>query len=70
LVWKDCGYWSLTEDGKKVSVVLKRQRYVVNLEEAKAVLEGKHFGPIEVPQEEKNLVPSSDLTPRSVQYGN
>ena len=40
-MWKDCGYLSLTKDGKKVSVVVKRIRYIANLEELKAVLEGK-----------------------------
>ena len=38
---KDCGYLSLTKDGKKVSVVVKRVRYIASLEEVKAVLEGK-----------------------------
>ncbi|MGD0203229.1 MAG: hypothetical protein ABSC20_04905 [Candidatus Bathyarchaeia archaeon] len=28
MVWKDCGYLSLTKDGKKVSVVVKHVRYV------------------------------------------
>lgn len=41
MVWKDCGYLSLTKDGKKVSVVVKHIRYVVNLEEFKEVLDGK-----------------------------
>ena len=40
-MWKECGYLSLTKVGKKVSVVVKHVRYVANLEEAKAVLEGK-----------------------------
>jgi hypothetical protein len=39
--WKDCGYLSLTKDGKKVSVVIKHVRYIANLDELKAVLEGK-----------------------------
>ena len=41
MVWKDCGYFSLTKDGKKVSVVIHHVRYLLNLEEAKAVVEGK-----------------------------
>jgi hypothetical protein len=41
MVWKDCGYLSLTKDGKKVSVVVHHVRYFINLEEAKAVLESK-----------------------------
>jgi hypothetical protein len=41
MVWKDCGYLSLTKDCKKVSVVVKHTRYVANLDELKAVLEGK-----------------------------
>jgi len=40
-MWKDCGYLSLAKSGNKVAVVVKCQRYVVGLEEAKAVLEGK-----------------------------
>lgn len=41
MVWKDCGYVSLTKDGKKVSVVVKKVRYVAKLEDVKAVLDGK-----------------------------
>jgi len=41
MVWKDCGYLSLTKDGKRVLVVLKRSRYVLSLEEAREVLAGK-----------------------------
>ena len=41
MVWKDCGYLSLSKDGKKVSVVVKKIRYFVGLEEAKEVLDGK-----------------------------
>jgi hypothetical protein len=40
-MWKDCGYLSLTKDEKKVSVVVKKVRYFVSLEEAKEVLDGK-----------------------------
>lgn len=39
-MWKDCGYLSLTKDGKKLSVVIKKVRYFVSLTEAKEVLEG------------------------------
>lgn len=38
MVWKDCGYLSLTKDGKKVSVVIKKVRYFVVLAEVKDVL--------------------------------
>lgn len=41
MVWKDCGYVSLTRDGKKILVVLKRVRYVASLEELREVLDGK-----------------------------
>jgi hypothetical protein len=41
MVWKDCGYFSLTKDGKKVSIVIKKVRYFAVLEEAKAVLDGR-----------------------------
>jgi hypothetical protein len=40
-MWKDCGYLSLTKNGKKVAVVVKHARYVVSLEEAREVLSGK-----------------------------
>lgn len=39
--WKHCGYFTLTKDGTKVSVVVHHIRYVLNLEEVKAVVEGK-----------------------------
>lgn len=39
--WRSCGYLSLTKDGKKVTVMVKHVRYVANLNELKAVLEGK-----------------------------
>ncbi|MGD0496696.1 MAG: hypothetical protein ABSB28_11790 [Candidatus Bathyarchaeia archaeon] len=41
MVWKDCGYLSLSKDGKKVSVVVKKARYIANLEELRKVLDGK-----------------------------
>lgn len=41
MVWKDCGYLSLTKSGKKLLVVVKRVRYVVDLDGVKAVLDGK-----------------------------
>lgn len=40
MVWKDCGYFSLTKDGKKVSIVIKKVRYFAVLEEVKTVLDG------------------------------
>jgi hypothetical protein len=41
MVWKDCGYISLTKDGKKVAVVVKKVRYMAKLEELRKVLDGK-----------------------------
>lgn len=41
MVWKDCGYVSYTKSGKQILVVLKRQRYVVKIDELKQVLDGK-----------------------------
>jgi hypothetical protein len=38
---KDCGYFTLTKNGKKVSVVIHHVRYLLNLEDAKVVLDGK-----------------------------
>ena len=39
--WADCGYLTISKSGKVLSVVVKNQRYVVNLEEAAEVLDGK-----------------------------
>jgi hypothetical protein len=39
--WKDCGYLTISKKGNVLSVVVKNQRYVVNLEEAAEVLDGK-----------------------------
>ena len=39
--WKDCGYISLTKDGKNVTVKVKKVGYFVKLAELKEVLEGK-----------------------------
>ena len=39
--WKDCGYISLTKDEKKVTVVVKKVRYLANLDELKAVVNGE-----------------------------
>lgn len=41
MVWKDCGYFTVTKKGTAVSVVIKHVRYHLKLEEVKAVLEGK-----------------------------
>lgn len=41
MVWKDCGYLSLTKDGKKVSVVVKKVRYFMVLDEVRDVLDKK-----------------------------
>jgi hypothetical protein len=41
MVWKDCGYLSLTKDGMKVAVIIKHFQYVLSLEESREVLEGK-----------------------------
>jgi hypothetical protein len=41
MVWKDCGYLSLSKNGESVSVVVKHVRYFAKLEELKDVLEGK-----------------------------
>lgn len=38
MVWKDCGYLSLTKDGKKVSFVIKKVRYIAKLEEVRRLL--------------------------------
>jgi hypothetical protein len=39
--WADCGYITLSKSGKVLSVVVKHQRYVANLEETEEVLDGK-----------------------------
>lgn len=41
VVWKSCGYISLTKDGKKLKVVIKKQVYIAKLDDVKAVLDGK-----------------------------
>ena len=41
MVWKDCGYFSLTKDKKGVAVVVKHTRYYLKFEEVKEVVEGK-----------------------------
>jgi len=43
MVWKDCGYFSLTKNGQKVSVVIKHVRYFLVLQ-VKDVLGGsRHY---------------------------
>ena len=37
----DVGYLSLTKDRKMVSITVKQVRYLVSLEEVRAVLDGK-----------------------------
>jgi hypothetical protein len=41
VVWKDCGYISLTKSGRGVTVMVKHTLYYVKLEELKSVLDGK-----------------------------
>lgn len=36
----DCGYLSLSKSGKVVSIVVKRERYIANLKEARQVAYG------------------------------
>jgi len=35
--WKDCGYISLSKSGKALSIVVKHERYIANLDEAAQV---------------------------------
>lgn len=60
MVWKDCGYFSLTKNGKKLSVVIKHVRYFVEIEEAWAVLEGRRAYTLvyEPPQRRQSLADS------------
>ena len=39
--WKDCGYLTLSKSGKVLSVVVKHQRFISNLDEVGDVLDGK-----------------------------
>ena len=39
--WVDCGYLTLSKSGEVLSVVVKKKRYVVNLEEATEVVDGE-----------------------------
>jgi hypothetical protein len=41
MVWKDCGYFTLTKNGQKVSVVIKHVRYFLEVEKVKQVLNGE-----------------------------
>jgi len=41
MVWKDCGYFTLTKNKQKVSVVIKHVRYYLEIEKVKEVLDGK-----------------------------
>ena len=41
MVWKSCGYISLTKDGKKLRVVVRKMKYIANLDDVKAVLDGE-----------------------------
>jgi hypothetical protein len=41
MVWKDCGYLSLTKKGDKILIVLKHGHYIADLKEIKDVLYGK-----------------------------
>ena len=52
--WKDCGYLSLTKDGKKITVMLKHERYLANKEELKAVLDGEQKCTLDFPAYERN----------------
>lgn len=39
--WADCGYLTISKSGKVLSVVVKNQRYVANLDETADILDGK-----------------------------
>jgi hypothetical protein len=41
MIWKDCGYLTLTKDRKKVSVVIKKVRYIAKLEEGSSCSSGE-----------------------------
>jgi hypothetical protein len=41
MVWKDCGYVSLTKNHRQVLIVLKHQRYVVYLSQLREVVDEK-----------------------------
>jgi len=55
MAWKDCGYLSFTKKGDRLLIVLKRQKYVADLNGVKAVLDGKQTYTLiyEVPTEVK-----------------
>ena len=40
-MWKDIGYISISKKGTVLSVVVKHKRYIVHLDEAREVLDGK-----------------------------
>lgn len=39
--WNDCGYVTVSKKGNVLSIVIKHQRYVANLEEATEVIDGQ-----------------------------
>jgi|GEM_PF-2856369 hypothetical protein len=39
--WKSCGYVAVSKKGTVFSIVIKNERYVVNLEDLMDVLDGK-----------------------------
>jgi hypothetical protein len=41
MAWKECGYFSFTKKGDRLLIVLKHQKYVADLKDVKAVLDGK-----------------------------
>ena len=41
--WKDCGYLTISKSGKVLSVVVKHQRFISNLDEVGDVLDGKRL---------------------------
>jgi hypothetical protein len=38
--WVDCGYITISKSGKVLSIVVKHERYVANLDEISQVLDG------------------------------
>jgi hypothetical protein len=40
MVWKSCGYISLTKDEKKLKIVVKKENFIADLNDVKAVLNG------------------------------
>lgn len=57
MVWKNCGYISLTKNKKGFIVMVKHNRYFVKLDEVKTVVEGSRGYALVYEPIEKDQIP-------------